>query len=149
VLKSPRDETISAREEYRNIIAREYDLVLVENGYPLEPNYVIIENVASNVNEEDMINFNVTKVPDVNLNEVRCRKFKQRDNEGSNCCTLVFDFISNSQEARKFADIIKREGLNVDQNNLPSSIVNLRMDNHDYYKFLFTTSRNIDAKFPR
>lgn len=57
-LYSPRDENLSARDEYRILIKREFDLVLVENGYPLEPNYVLIDGVPVSFNEEEIKKIN-------------------------------------------------------------------------------------------
>lgn len=45
LLESPKDYNLSAQQAYRSFITRDFDLVLIENGYPLEPNYVIIEGL--------------------------------------------------------------------------------------------------------
>ena len=54
IIKSSKDDSLSARDEYSGIMGRLFDLVLVQNGYPLEPNYVIIESVPSHFIELDV-----------------------------------------------------------------------------------------------
>ena len=50
-MRNPQDESLSANKNYRAFISRDFDLVLVENNYPLEPNYVIIEDIYNDINE--------------------------------------------------------------------------------------------------
>lgn len=59
MLKSPKDPTISARQEYRTLLKRNYDLVLIENGYPLEPNYVIVDGIPVSYNIDEIRRLNL------------------------------------------------------------------------------------------
>lgn len=102
---SPRDLSISARNEYRTIIKREYDLVLVENGYPLEPNYVLIDGLSSTVNASEIGRFNLQHIKlNQEDNDVIVKKFLPRDNDNSKFCVIVFDFGANSRNANIFAE---------------------------------------------
>ena len=49
VLTSPNDNDIFASNPYRAHLKEKYDLVLVENGCFLEPNYIIIDNLESDI----------------------------------------------------------------------------------------------------
>jgi hypothetical protein len=53
---------IYASQEYRTHLSRAFDLVLVENGYPLEPNFVIIQDVVTNLKDEDLLHLNVSRL---------------------------------------------------------------------------------------
>ena len=46
-MTSPNDHEISAGAPYREQIKQNFDLVLVENGCYLEPNYVIVDGLPS------------------------------------------------------------------------------------------------------
>ena len=59
VLKSPMDPSLSASPAYRSVLSGAFDLVLVENGYPLEPNYVIIEDIYQDINYLDVKTWNL------------------------------------------------------------------------------------------
>ncbi len=67
VLKSPKDLKYSARVDYRSILRRKFDLVLVENGYPLEPNFVVIQNISKDVDIEVIKNLNLSKLQNIVL----------------------------------------------------------------------------------
>lgn len=74
VIKCPRDTGISSRPEFRNVVRKCYDLVLVQNGYPLEPNYVLIDSVSSSVIEYDIKRLNLEKLPNINIRDVKVKK---------------------------------------------------------------------------
>ena len=74
MIKSSRDENLRASEEYKTHLSRAYDLVLVENGYPLEPNYVIVRDVCTDLTEENLLHFNVSRIANVNLRDVIVKK---------------------------------------------------------------------------
>ena len=61
LLKSPRDENLSASTTYREFLKRDFDLVLVENGYPLEPNYVIIDPITIKVDNRTVRDLNLPR----------------------------------------------------------------------------------------
>lgn len=59
LLKSPKDHSLSAREDYRAcLLAKGYDLVLVENDCPLEPNFVIVEDLPEGVKPDELRRLN-------------------------------------------------------------------------------------------
>lgn len=58
VLKSPQDQSISATDEYRRVISSYFDLVLVETECPLEPNYVVIEDLPEDVSPDNLKRLN-------------------------------------------------------------------------------------------
>ena len=75
MLKSTRDPSLQATEEYRTHLSRAFDLVLIENGYPLEPNYVIIQDVVTNLSEKNLLHLNVSRLPNISLGDVKVTKY--------------------------------------------------------------------------
>ncbi len=45
---------MAAGKPYRNEISRKFDLVLIENGNFLEPNYVIIDGLPESIDENSV-----------------------------------------------------------------------------------------------
>lgn len=125
VLINPRDPRCSAREDFRTNLKRKYDLVLVPNGYPLEPNYVLIQNIPKSVNLDDIRNLNLSKIQGVNLSTVKIFIQNQKNREDSPQCTLIFDFVADSILTASFADILQRHGLILDNIGGPNSIMML------------------------
>lgn len=96
-MKSPKDQSLSAREQYRSVIARDFDLVLIENNCPLEPNYVIVEDLPESITADDIKRLNESAIPQ-NIN-VEVTKHKLHGQDYSKLCHIVFDFKADSRSA--------------------------------------------------
>jgi len=56
IFTSPLDQSLNPSKPYQDFIKRKFDLVLVENGCFIEPNYVIIEGISDSINESSIRN---------------------------------------------------------------------------------------------
>ena len=56
IFTSSNDQNLNPSKPYQDYIKRKFDLVLVENGCFIEPNYVIIEGVPETINESNLRN---------------------------------------------------------------------------------------------
>lgn len=76
-------------------------MVLVKNGYPLEPNYVVIEDLTNDVKEDNIKRINLTKM-NLNHRDVILKIVKTHDY--SKFCNLIFDFKDNFSILEHFID---------------------------------------------
>eukprot|EP00347_Sterkiella_histriomuscorum_P002189 403369123 len=150
VIKCPRDGGLSARPEFRQTLRKYFDLVLIQNGYPLEPNYVFIDSVPSHFIELDVKRLNLEKFPNVNPKDVKVRKLEIKSIQGTSAqlATMLFDFKDNSEAADNFAIHLKRNGVIIDSLGQPNSVMNVEQQEKTYYRNYFTAIRSLNFRPP-
>ena len=92
VLVNPLDKDVFAGTAYRQSIARRFDLVLVENGCFLEPNYVVIESLPDTLDP-----LTVRDENKLSSNDCHVYKVKIRGQQTQKFCNIIFDFKSKSK----------------------------------------------------
>lgn len=112
-LCSPKDGDLTATVEYRRVIERKFDLVFVQQGQPLEPNFILILGVPRDADPREFarINFHQRYFAKNGgqMRTVSCRKIIE--DEDSKFCPLIIDCGYRLQEARQFANFLLNQGV--------------------------------------
>ena len=142
VLKSPMDPSLSASQAYRSVLSGAFDLVLVENGYPLEPNYVIIEDIYQDINYLEVKTWNLERAG-IAQESVLVEKL-----EGvMKTYALLFDFREKQSTMERFAEELQEKGLVVGKEEGDVMVCESRR--HQLYKWLFRAYRDRERRYVR
>ena len=104
-----------SNKSYRRILESKFDLVCVENYRALQPDYVLIENMPLNIDEELLRIRNLYLARLDNRLENVAVRCKVPAGEGflENFCTIIFDFKGSLTTKQQFIRYIIQLGLEV------------------------------------
>ena len=135
--------------KYQETVSGYFDLVCVQLNYPLEPNYVIIKDVPSDID--------VNAVKDLNLEAADIEPlgiiaFITRDETYGNThmqkCNVVFDFKEKEALAEAFARYVNEYCFKKDNLKTNESLLTVKRESHIYCRHVYAVQamyrQNID-----